>query len=46
VLYAFIKIPMAKGKGDFQYFDPSFDGDIVIANQEARKQPKDKLIYF
>ena len=37
---------LEKGTGDFQYFDASLDGDIVITNQESGKQPKDGLIYF
>ena len=43
---AWHKSLLEKEKGDFQYFDPSFDGDVVITNQEPGKQPKDGLIYF
>ena len=43
---AWHKSLLEKGQGDFQYFDPTFDGDIVITNQEPGKQPKDGLIYF
>ena len=43
---AWYKNLLEKGTGDFQYFDASLDGDIVITNQEPGKQPKDGLIYF
>jgi prepilin-type N-terminal cleavage/methylation domain-containing protein len=46
LLAAWYKSIIEKGKGDFQYYDPTLSGDIVVTNQEPGKQPKDGLIYF
>jgi len=45
LLAAWYKSVLEKGKGDFQYFNPTLGEDIVITNQEPGKQPKDGLIF-
>jgi type II secretory pathway pseudopilin PulG len=46
LLAAWYKGLLEKSKGDFQYFDPTLDGNIVITNQQPGKQPKDGLIFI